>query len=365
MMKYLRIIRNYFFYCGIEKDEYNAIKKDAYISNFEVWRILHFLMAAFFGTLYICSLRFSMLKSNSLLYLLAFVYSVIGIVLLFKLKKDSIIAQLLIYLSISLLFLFGCLISVNKPNIPAVAFIAFLIITPMFMIDKPFFMAIELGAASTVYLLWSHGLKQYDIWRIDLGNVLIFTVVGIFLNVIDNSLRIKEFVLTRKINVQKDTDELTGLKNKGAMTREINQFLSDGSMGKGLLFVMDIDKFKSINDTFGHDIGDDVLRQMGSFLDETFNSDDIIGRFGGDEFIAFIRNNDDPEAARQIADRITEEVPEKVVLENGMQKINISVGIAIYHGEENNYSELFKKADIALYDAKADSENRYRLYTEG
>ena len=73
MMKYLRIIRNYFFYCGIEKDEYNAIKKDAYISNFEVWRILHFLMAAFFGALYICSLRFSILKSNSLLYLLAFV----------------------------------------------------------------------------------------------------------------------------------------------------------------------------------------------------------------------------------------------------------------------------------------------------
>lgn len=364
MMKYLRIIRNYFFYCGIEKDEYNAIKRDAYISNFEVWRILHFLMAAVFGALYICSLRFSMLKSNSLLYLLAFVYSVIGIVLLFKLKKDSIIAQLLIYLSISLLFLFGCLISVNKPNIPAVAFIAFLLITPMFMIDKPFFMAIELGVASTVYLLWSHGIKQYDIWRIDLGNVLVFTVVGIFLNVIDNSIRIKEFVLTRKINIQKDTDELTGLKNKGAMTREINQFLSDGSADKGLLFVMDIDKFKSINDTFGHDIGDDVLRQMGSFLDETFNSDDIIGRFGGDEFIAFIRNNDDPEAARQIADRITEEVPEKVVLENGMQKINISVGIAIYHGEENNYSELFKKADIALYDAKADPENRYRLYTE-
>jgi len=361
-MKVLWLIRNYFFYCGIEKDEYNAIKKDAYISNFNVWKILHFLMAALFGALFIVSLRSELMKTNRLLYLLAFVYSVIAIVLFFLMKKDSIIAQFLIYLSISLLFLFGCVLSINRPEIPAVAFIAFLLIMPMFMIDKPFFMAIELSAASAVFLLWARSVKPHDIWMIDLGNVIPFTIVGIFLNVIANSLRIREFVLTRQISIQKDTDDLTGLKNKGALTRAINQFLEDKSSDKGLLFMMDVDRFKAINDTYGHDVGDDVIRQLGRFLGKKFTHGEIVGRFGGDEFIVFIRNDDDPDTACRIAGEIVQGVSENVVLSNNGQKISLSIGISIYHGSEKNYSEIFKKADIALYEAKADPDNRYRLY---
>ncbi|MDO4796495.1 MAG: GGDEF domain-containing protein [Coriobacteriales bacterium] len=361
-MNVLRTIRNYFFYCGIEKDEYNAIKRDAYASNFEVWRILHFLMAAVFGALFIGSLRYGLMRANGWLYLLAFVYSVIAIVPFFVLKKDSIVAQLLIYLSISLLFLFGCFLSMSRPDTPAVTFIAFLLITPMFMIDKPFFMAIELGVAATVFLLWGYSVKPYDIWLIDFGNVVAFTVVGVFLNVIANSLRIKEFVLTRELSIQKDTDDLTGLKNKGALTREINQFLADESTDQGILFVMDIDRFKSINDTYGHDVGDDVIRQLGGFLGKAFTADEIVGRFGGDEFIAFITNADSPDAAPRIAHDVVEGASQGVVLAGGEQRISLSIGVALYHGDETNYSELFKKADVALYEAKADPEHRYRIY---
>ena len=63
-------------------------------------------------------------------------------------------------------------------------------------------------------------------------------VIGSFLNVISNSLRIREFVLTRKIRIQRDTDEMTGLKNKGSLTREINEFLADNTTKKGLLFIL-------------------------------------------------------------------------------------------------------------------------------
>jgi diguanylate cyclase (GGDEF)-like protein len=146
------------------------------------------------------------------------------------------------------------------------------------------------------------------------------------------------------------------------MTREINQFLLDKSSDKGILFVMDIDRFKSINDTYGHDVGDDVIRQFGKFLDEMFTNNEIVGRFGGDEFIAFIKNADNPDIARQIAADIVKGVAKSVVLADGSQQVSMSIGMAIYHGEEKNYSELFKKADIALYDAKADTRNRYRLY---
>ena len=110
-MKALRIIRNYFFYCGIEKDEYNAVKKDAYVSNYVIWRLLHVLMVAAFAFLYLSSLVNDLLESNKIFYLVALAYSVIASILFFIMKKDSLIAQLVIYLSISLLFVFACLIS--------------------------------------------------------------------------------------------------------------------------------------------------------------------------------------------------------------------------------------------------------------
>ena len=361
-MSILKTIRNYYFYCGIEKDEYNAVKKDAYISNFEVWKILHFLMAAVFCLLYFASLQYSMMETNRWFYLIGFLYSVSAITCFFILKKDSIFAQFLIYISMSFLFLFACFINLNKPEHNATTFIVLLVLTPMFMIDKPYFMTIELSVACAVFLIWMHEIKPIDVWRIDLVNAVTFTIIGCFLNVIANSLRIREFVLTRRIRIQRDTDEMTGLRNKGSLTREINEFLEDNATDKGLLFVLDVDRFKSINDIYCHDVGDDVIIQLGSFLGRSFTNHEIVGRFGGDEFIVFIKNTNDLDSARKTAEDLVEEVSKSVLLPNNEKGVSISIGIAAYNGHENNYSELFKKADIAMYKAKADPKNRFYIY---
>ena len=358
----LRTLRNYYFYCGIEKEEYNALKKDAYISNFKVWKVLHFLMAAVFGMLSVASMHYGLMESNRLFYFIGFLYSAAAIALFFVLKKDSIAAQLLIYLSMSFLFLFGALISVNQPQHNATTFIVLLLVTPMFMIDKPFFMTIELGIASATFLIWMRGVKPYDVWQLDFINVITYTVVGCILNVVANSIRIKEFVLTREIRLQKDTDEMTGLHNKSSLTREINAFLAEPSTDKGLLFMLDVDRFKLINDLYGHDVGDSVIAQIGRYLAGKYTEQDVTGRFGGDEFIVFIKNTDDLEAARKIAEETAAGASEFVALPEPEQKISISIGIAAYTGREKTYSELFKKADLALYKAKADPENRISIY---
>ena len=361
-MKVLKIIRNYLLYCGIEKEEYDAIKKDARVSNYVVWRVFSLLMVAAFAFLYVISLLNDMMSSNQWFYLIGLAYSAIAACFFFRLKKDSLFAQFIIYLSISLLFLFACLITQNKPNVPATTFIAFLLITPMSMIDKPVLMTVELSAASAVFLIWMYNVKPFEIWQYDLINVIIFTIVGIFLNIIADSVRIREFVLTRKINIQKDTDELTGLKNKGAVVREINEFLSDEKSDKGLMFMMDVDKFKSINDTYGHDAGDSVIVQLGHYLGSRFPGDEIAGRFGGDEFIVFIKGMNDRDAACDIAAEIIAGAEEHVAMPGSGQKVSISVGIAVYGGAEKEYSEIFKKADTALYRAKADRENRFCIF---
>ena len=260
-----------------------------------------------------------------------------------------------------MLFLFGAFITSNKVDFPATMFIVMLIITPMFMIDKPYFMGIVLTIASAVFLVWMYKIKPFNIWQMDLINVILFSVVGFLLHVIANSIRIKEFVLTRKINIQKDTDELTGLKNKGALTREINEYLADESTHKGIMFLLDIDYFKAINDTYGHDVGDDVMRQLGALLNEYFKNGEIVGRFGGDEFIFFIKDTDDTALAEKTAGKIVGLAAEKIKLPDKDKNVGASIGIAIYHGTEKNYSEIFKKADTALYEVKSRRVEKYKI----
>ena len=361
-MKFFRKLRDYFCYCGISKEEYKEVKKSAYISNFEVWRVLHFLMDAAFGTLFLISLFDEFMGINVILYGIALIYSIVATVLFFILKKDSIAAQLFIYLSISMLLLFSAFITASKPELPAITFIAFLLISPMFMIDKPYFMAIELVAASGIFALWMYFVEDPYIYRIDIVNILTFTPIGIIIHIISSSYRIKEFVLIREINLQKDIDDLTGLKNKSCLTREINSYIErDTEFKQGIFFVLDIDGFKEFNDKNGHDVGDEILSQLGAFLKSKFYSDEIVGRFGGDEFIIFIKNNADARLAAKIATELASEVGEVIKLPNEKEKLSISMGIALYRGVEKNYSEVFKKADIALYKTKADRRFKFNI----
>ena len=361
-MKILHTLINYLCYCGIEKEEYNHVKKDAYVSNFRLWRLLHCFMAGVFAVLFVGSLLDDMLVRNLWIYLAYLLYALVSAVCFFIIKEDSLLAQFWIYLSISLLFLLGCFLTLTNLEHPSTTFIVMLLITPMFMLDKPFFMGIESAVASAVFLVWMHAFKDPVIWRMDLVNVTVFALSGFFIHVISNTLRIKEFVLTRQLNIQKDTDELTGLKNKSALTREINAFLCDASKDKGILFILDIDRFKSINDTYGHDVGDSVIKQLGAYLNGCFDGGEIVGRFGGDEFVFFKKDADDEETAADIAQKIVAGVTQNVSLPDEKQQVSASIGIALYHGEEKYYSELFKNADLALYEVKSKRIDHYKIF---
>jgi len=126
--------------------------------------------------------------------------------------------------------------------------------------------------------------------------------------------------------------------------------------------MLDIDHFKAINDTYGHDVGDCVIVQLGNYLNSKVKGDEILGRFGGDEFILVVKKTDDERAAVKLADEIVRGASETITIGETDEKVSLSIGIAIYRGVEKNYSELFKKADIALYEAKADPDNRFYIY---
>lgn len=159
-------------------------------------------------------------------------------------------------------------------------------------------------------------------------------------------------------------DGLTGIYNKESAEKFIRQKLSETTLlTQQVLFVIDVDNFKDVNDTFGHLEGDEVLSQLGFKLNGCFRKDDIVGRIGGDEFIALMSdvNLDANEAIEERAKQIIQAV-EEVTGKNVDVNVTCSVGIAIYPKDGNDYDELFRKADAAMYHMKVSGKSNYSFY---
>jgi diguanylate cyclase (GGDEF)-like protein len=150
------------------------------------------------------------------------------------------------------------------------------------------------------------------------------------------------------------TDPLTGLYNRRAFTdqavREINRAGRSGEMPA--IFLIDVDDFKAINDRFGHGAGDEALCTISNHLRQALRSHDIIGRFGGDEFVALLPGTDHQEAVK-IAERLSETIRKTPFLIEGTTTfLSVSVGLAVAEKERLDFNDLFHKADQSLYEAK-------------
>lgn len=128
---------------------------------------------------------------------------------------------------------------------------------------------------------------------------------------------------------------------------------------KGSLIMLDVDDFKSINDRLGHLFGDEFLKTFATKLKSVFRGTDIVGRYGGDEFLVFL-NHADPALAKKKAEAVLKEVSSIEVPEIG--RVNSSIGIAVADQENSDYVHLIKQADSALYRAKNNGKNRVELF---
>ncbi|MEX2128529.1 MAG: PleD family two-component system response regulator [Xanthobacteraceae bacterium] len=158
------------------------------------------------------------------------------------------------------------------------------------------------------------------------------------------------------------TDPLTSLFNRRYMESHVGTLVErSAARGKALsVLILDIDFFKSINDTFGHDAGDDVLREFADRLKASIRGIDLACRYGGEEFVVVMPDTD-LGIATLVAERIRRRIAgEPFPIEQGARSIEvtISVGIAARMGPQDNASQMLKRADEALYRAKRDGRNR-------
>lgn len=191
--------------------------------------------------------------------------------------------------------------------------------------------------------------------------ICIFFAIIVTLNIIS---RVRSNEQTRNLADKADTDLLTDLYNKAATERKIKEYIEEHPNEQAVMFLLDIDNFKRINDTMGHAFGDEVLRTLGHDIRGEFRVSDIIGRTGGDEFIIFLKGIKDDAFMEQEAKRMAHFFSTFQAGEYVKYSATASIGAAVFPKDAKDFDGLYKAADKALYKAKERGKNQLVFFED-
>jgi diguanylate cyclase (GGDEF)-like protein/PAS domain S-box-containing protein len=160
-------------------------------------------------------------------------------------------------------------------------------------------------------------------------------------------------------------DALTGLPNRSLMQDRISGAISrsERSTKKFAVMFIDIDNFKNINDSLGHDAGDDLLRRVAHRLSESVRAHDTIARQGGDEFIVLLDELEGHQGATRVAQKILQSLRSTFKVNGADQHVSGSIGIAVYPDDGTDASTLLKNADTAMFHSKSLGKNTFQFFT--
>ncbi|HYE37074.1 EAL domain-containing response regulator [Methylocaldum sp.] len=162
-------------------------------------------------------------------------------------------------------------------------------------------------------------------------------------------------------------DTLTGLPNRELFNTRLNEAINrtrHNNTDLALLFI-DLDRFKTVNDSLGHNAGDELLRQVAARLKQSVRESDVTARLGGDEFTVILENMTEPQKAEIVAQKIIHALNKPVNLHGHQIFISPSIGIAFYPSDATDIEELVKNADRAMYTAKREGRNTFKFYSPG
>lgn len=161
-------------------------------------------------------------------------------------------------------------------------------------------------------------------------------------------------------------DSLTGLPNRKLFSDRLGIVLAQAKRNKKKvgIVMLDLDNFKDVNDTLGHDVGDILLKAVAERLSGTLRKSDTVARFGGDEFVLIFPDMEVIEEAIQVVQKIIDRFHKPFLIDTHQLVVTTSIGIAVYPNDGMDEEILMKNADIAMYQAKQAGRARYQLYKE-
>jgi len=172
-------------------------------------------------------------------------------------------------------------------------------------------------------------------------------------------------VITHYVGVQKDVrDSLTGLLNRTSLNDRLHMEIERNLRIKSssAVFFLDIDGFKTINDTMGHEVGDRLLQEMGLRLSGVIRTSDFVARWGGDEFVLVMTDVVEISSVAPFAEKVLSMISNPVEIDGTVLHVTASVGIAIAPKDSESVGDILKKSDIAMFQAKAHGKNTWKFF---
>ncbi len=163
---------------------------------------------------------------------------------------------------------------------------------------------------------------------------------------------------------QANYDDLTGLPNRQNLTDTFNKLISTKIEQRIAILFVDLDRFKLINDSQGHAIGDKLLVEAATRIKSCIDDNAFISRYGGDEFVILLPINLDSSIVTEISNNIVNKLTKLFTIENYEQYIGASIGISVYPQDGNNWDQVLQKADIAMYKAKQNGRSRFLFFSD-
>lgn len=361
---FFAMIRDLLLYGGITKDQYDNIKKEVEIANCKIWRAIYISLSVIFIGMFVLSFFTEVYKAIRYPFLIMAIFSIIMIVITFAfVPKESKWNLLLRYLSYAALFAYGIYTGTFSQNYYSVSFYVILLLLALVGYERPIILSPVLLVVSVGYGFIFFFLNEHVEYSHALGNLInsmIYGVIAAFINIYLSKIKFNQVFLQKDIERERDTESQSQLLTKEAGIKKINHYLKNNTE-TGILLFIDIDDFKKINDSFGHDYGDQMITTVSEKIKSVFNSNAVLLRFGGDEFVAFMPDTINLEESVNNATELLK-IHNEVTFPNGLQCFYLSIGIAIREKDDNNYRDLLNKADLALYKAKNNGKNQYQIY---
>ena len=248
-----------------------------------------------------------------------------------------------------------------RPGVKEAAFLflILLVVFPPMIFEKPWKLLLMILAAAVCAFVFNLHIEEEAIRSQNIIRILIVTFVSAVFTSYFSHARIRSVHMRQSTQDVAEHDPLTGIYNRGGGTMLIRGCVQRHESGTFL--IIDIDDFKLVNDNYGHQKGDDILKEVAAALQTSFKNSDIVMRMGGDEFIIYAIGMVDYQVSCRRLEQLNEVIRSIMIDKKSGSYVTVSIGGAINDGSYPDYETLYKAADQYLYQTKARGKDGYSL----
>lgn len=241
----------------------------------------------------------------------------------------------------------------------AFMYLILLVLLPALILDRPWHLIAMILLSSIFALSRNATIVDESVRQLNIVRIISVTFLSCVFTAHYSHSRIKAFHMRHSTQEVAEHDPLTGIYNRAGGIQLIRSSID--RQESGTFLIIDIDDFKLVNDRYGHQKGDEVLKQVAAILQSSFKKNDIVMRMGGDEFIIYAIGMVDYEVSRKRLEVLNQAIHTIVVDEKDGHYVTVSIGGAINDGSYPTYDSLYKASDQYLYQTKAKGKDGYSL----